>query len=40
LNIGPATVTRSQETTIFDWGEGKAVVDALGLAQGIDYFFI
>jgi hypothetical protein len=38
--IGPATVTRSQETTIFDWGEGKAVVDAVGLAQGIDYFFV
>jgi len=38
--IGLATVTRSQETTIFDWGESKAVVDALGLTQGIDYFFI
>jgi hypothetical protein len=37
---GPATVTRSQETTTFDWGEGKAVVDAVGLAQGTDYFFI
>jgi Ca2+-binding RTX toxin-like protein len=38
--IGRATVIRSQETTIFDWGEGKAVVDAVGLTQGIDYFFI
>jgi Ca2+-binding RTX toxin-like protein len=38
--IGPATVTRSQETTTFNWGEGKAVVDAVGLTQGTDYFFV
>ena len=29
--IEPATVTRNQGTTIFDWGEGKAIVDAVGL---------
>jgi Ca2+-binding RTX toxin-like protein len=38
--IEPATVTRNQGTTIFDWGEGRAIVDAVGLGQGSDYFFI
>jgi Ca2+-binding RTX toxin-like protein len=38
--IGPATVTRSQGTTIIDWGEGRAVVDAVGLREGSDYLFI
>ncbi len=36
----PATRTVSQGKTIFDWGEGKAIVDAVELVEGVDYFFV
>lgn len=35
----PATVTRAGTTTVFDWGEGEAVVNAVGLVEGTDYYF-
>jgi hypothetical protein len=27
-------------STLFDWGIGHAVVDATGLVEGQDYFFV
>jgi Ca2+-binding RTX toxin-like protein len=40
IDPGPVTVTRSQGATNFDWGEGRAVVEAVGLVEGRDYFFM
>ncbi|WP_207477145.1 calcium-binding protein [Arenibaculum pallidiluteum] len=37
---GPATVTRSQGATVFDWSDGQAIVNAVGLVEGVDYFFL
>lgn len=34
---GVGVIERGDGTTLFDWGEGQALVDAVGLVPGIDY---